>query len=186
MTVRQIALSAAAILQADDIENVLAASGEDGEAEAIDDADVLTLIKCVNLAAAELAADMPVLHTVTALAQGGVIAPKSFDGTVTAVKSVTRNGCSVPFTFTSRGVGVNCDGEYKVTYVKEYEDAALDSELALGAGADSQTLSYLTARNYCLVTGRTDEAAIWDQRYNAEAEKKRLARRARLPKRAWL
>lgn len=186
MTVRQIALSAAAILQADDIETALAVSDEQEDAGVIDDADVLTLIKCVNLAAAELAADMPVLHTVSARAENGVIAPNSFDGTVTAIKSVTHGGHNVPFTFTSRGVGVRRDGEYVVTYVKQYEDAAVDSEIELGAGADSQTLGYLTARNYCLVTGRTDEAAIWDQRYNAEAEKKRMARRSRLPKRSWM
>ena len=186
MTVRQIALSAAAILQADDIEDAIAEIDEDDETAVADDPDVLTLIKCVNLAAAELAADMPVLHTVTARAENGVIALGCFDGTVTAVKSVTHNGYCVPFTFTSRGVGVGCDGEYEVTYVKEYEDGMVNSEIELGAGADSQTLGYLTVRNYCLVTGRTDEAAIWDQRYNAEAEKKRIARRARLPKRAWL
>lgn len=186
MTVRQIALSAAAILQADEMEAVLAASGDGDEPDIIDDADVLTLIKCVNLAAAELAADMPVLRTVTVRAEGGVIAPDCFDGTVASIKSVTHNGYTVPFAFTSRGVGVSGDGEYVVTYVKEYEDAAVDSEIELGAGADSRTLGYLTARNYCLVTGRTDEAAIWDQRYNAEAEKKRMARRARLPKRTWL
>lgn len=180
MTVRQIALSAAAILQADDIEEALQAEGES------DDADVKTLIKCVNLAAAEVYSDCPILHTVTARAVGGYIPLEAFDGVVSSVKRVTRGGYDAPFFLCSPGVKVDGDGEYTVTYVKEYADVQIDSELELGAGADSQTLGYLTARNYCLITGRTDEAAIWDQRYNAEAEKKRMARRARLPKRAWL
>ena len=51
MTVREIARSSASLLQADDIEELLAA--EDVNAE--DDADVKALVRCVNLAVSELA-----------------------------------------------------------------------------------------------------------------------------------
>ena len=177
MTVRQIALSAAAILQADDIAAILSgeADGENAQASEITDGDALTLIKCVNLAAAEAAGDFPVLSVVKAESRNGVI-PLAAIGDVSAVR----------FTFDGRGVKTPFDGTFEVTFAPQYKDAGADDDIPVGAGADKEMLAYLTARNFCLVTGRTDEASVWDQRYNAEAENKRIRRRAAMPRRAWL
>lgn len=184
MTVKEIALSAAAILQADDIEALLADESED--ATPTDDADVRTLIKCVNLAAAETSSDFPVLKSVTVECDDGIIPLSVFDGVVTTVREVRRGKHRVAFSFDSRGVAVPMKGTYTVVYTVAPTCGDPDDELIVGAGVDSETLTYLAARNYCLVTGRSDEASIWDQRYNAEAENKRLRRRANIPVRDWL
>ena len=187
MTVRQIALSAAAILQADDIAAILSgeADGENAQASEITDGDALTLIKCVNLAAAEAAGDFPVLSVVKAESRNGVI-PLAAIGDVSAVREVSAGGRAVRFTFDGRGVKTPFDGTFEVTFAPQYKDAGADDDIPVGAGADKEMLAYLPARNFCLVTGRTDEASVWDQRYNAEAENKRIRRRAALPRRAWL
>ena len=186
MTVKDIALSATTVLQADDIAELISAETIDGQSAEIVDADVKTLVKCVNLAVAELGYDLPVVNTKTVRATGGYIPLDEFDGTVSTVREVRRYGRAVRFSLSTKGVKVGCDGEYAVDYTVAPCESNLDDEVALGVGADPDVLCYLTARNYCLVTGRNDEASIWDQRYNAEAEKRRISRRAVLPRRAWV
>ena len=182
MTVREIALFTASVLQADDIETALA----DTENPAEGDADVRALVKCVNLAAAELVSDFPVLKTLEVDCADGVIPLDAFAGAVASVREVKCGDGFVRFAFDSRGVRVAQNGKLTVVYTVVPTDAEIDDELAVGAGVDREMLTYLSARNYCLVTGRTDEASVWDQRYNAEAENKRLRRRARLPSRRWI
>ena len=72
-----------------------------------------------------------------------------------------------------------------MTYTVSPEDKALDDTVTVGVLADEEMLAYLAARNYCIVTGRSDEASVWDQRYSSESEKKRLTRRAALCPRVW-
>ena len=183
MTVKQIAIETAELLQADDIAELLSATAG---ADAADDADVKTLVRCVCLAAAELNADFPVISTITATAEGGFIPLSAFGGTVSAVIKAERNGRPVRFTLDTRGVGVPADGEYTLTFTLAPSASGLDDELSVGAGVDAHTAVYLAARNYCLVTGRADDAAVWDQLYNADAATRRLRRRAVLPKRTFL
>lgn len=221
MTVRQVAKSAAALLQADDIEAALAASeaagdgtengtgsGEGGEggggesaaqngasgpqssalsSSALDDADVRTLIKCVNLAAAELCLDgFPICRIQRFSVSDGIVPLSAFEAPPSSVRSVKRYGVAVRYSFDSLGLKVPANGVYTVKYTVVPSDKNIDDEVETGAAADECILLFLVCRDYCLITGRTDEAQIWDQRYAAEAEKKRLARRAQTCARAWL
>lgn len=208
MTVREIAAAAAVLLQADDVYAALTETtntgvadatapdneqGADGAATAgggdtIDtDADVRMLVKCVNMATAELCADgFPLCVTDALAATDGFIPISAFTREPSAVREVVKDGARVPFSVDSRGVRVSGVGTYKVTYAAVPKDAGLDETAETGALCDRNIAAYLTARNYCLITGRTDEASVWDQRYNAEAEKRRLTRRAALKGRKWL
>lgn len=176
MTVRQIVRSAAMILREDDV--VIAADGENEQS----DGDVTAFVKCVNLAAAELAGEFPALVTKTAVAENGIIGIDKFPDPPVTVRGVCKSMRAVAFSFDSRGIRVPFDGECVVTYTVAHIDRPLDGELTLGIGADGEMLAYLTARNYCLITGRMDEASIWDQRYNAELQSKRILRRAKMPR----
>lgn len=182
MTVKDIALSAATLLQADDIEEALNSDDE----QALLDADVKTLLKCVNLALFEASTDSPVIHTQALTATDGVIPVSDIAGGVYVVKRVTRGGECVRFSFDHTGITVPSDGQYTVSYVRQPADAQPSDAAELGAGMTADIVAMLAARDYCLVTGRTDEASIWDQRYSAEAEKLRISRRAYLPKRRWI
>ncbi len=73
MTVRQAAVSAARILQADDAEALLA-DGEKTDEEIMLDEDVKALATAVNLAAAEMSGDgFPIIRRVDAESVGGRI-----------------------------------------------------------------------------------------------------------------
>jgi len=176
MTVREIACAAAAILQADDIAELIErqTESEDTDGNSVDastDPDVKTLVKCVNLAVAELNRELPVVQVATMR--------------LSAVPAVKRGKAPVSLGLSNLGITVAADGEYTVEYTLAHRDGKLDDDIAVGVGADADVVCYLAARNYCLVTGRNDEASVWDQRYNAELEKRKLARRARLPRRVW-
>lgn len=185
MTVKEIALSAAAVLQADDIAEAIKAYSS-SEADTELDSDAETLIKCVNLAAAEISDDFPTLVSVTAVAENGIIPLSALDD-VSCVKSVTdKRGGVTAFRVDSLGVKVARDGAYTVTYTQTPREHNLDDEVVLGVGIDANTAAYLAARDYCLITGRADDAAVWDQMYNNAAENRRLRRRATLPRRKFL
>ena len=184
MTVRDIALSAAAILQADDIAEALKQYDADSDTEL--DSDAKTLIKCVNLAKNEIADDFPIVVTTVVEAEGGVIPLSALDD-VSCVKRVTDiRGETVAFSLGSKGVTVAHGGRYSVEYTRINSDAEIDDDVVFGIGIDADTAAYLAARDYCLISGRTDEAAVWDQLYNTAAENKRIRRRAFLPRRKFL
>ena len=183
MTLKDIAVTAAVILQADDIEYVLT---EGDKSELSSDSDAKCMLLSANLAVKEACADgFPILREITVTAENKRI-PLSEVPSADAVKSVMLGGKRCSFSVDSLGVSVPKDGVYTVIYAETPRDFEPDDEVTLGAFADRSMLAYLTARDYCLMTGRTDEAAIWDQRYVSESEKKRLGRRAHLPGRAWI
>lgn len=182
MTVREIARSAASLLQADDIEELLVA--EDVNAE--DDADVKALVRCVNLAVSELAGNgFSRDASATAEAADGVIPFAALSPAPIKITAVRKNGVCVNFAVDGRGIAVDADGTYEVRYSPAPPEYGLDDETELAAFCPSDAAACLAARNYCLVTGRTDDASVWDQMYERHAELFRLTRRASLPTRKW-
>ncbi len=183
MKLKDIAATAAGILQADDILLVLNTATEPQDYGS--DSDTECMLLCADLAVKEACADgFPVLREVQAVAENKRI-PLSFIPDASSVKSVIRYGRRVPFSVDTRGIAVSENGPYTVVYAVEPPEYGQDDEVSVGVFADKTLLGYLAARDYCLITGRTDEAAIWDQRYVTESERKRLMRRARLPMREW-
>ena len=182
MTVKNIARAAAELLTAAD---VVATLNGDPDVAAADD-EVKIFVKAVNTAAVNAAYDgFPIVKTETVRASGGKIAFDAFTRTPSSVGLVEAGGRCVSFGFDSRGISVPDDGEYTVTFTVEPESAELLSHVETGAGCDFSVLAFLTARNYCLMTGRTDEAQVWDQMYDSALMRKRLSRRASLPVRVW-
>lgn len=177
MTVKEIAVLAAALLQADDLEAIF----ESGEVPT--DRDALTLTKCVELAACETGGDFPVSKTQTLVASSGRIPFSAFGRSPSSVLSVRSKGKRVKFRVEPDGIRVG-NGTFEVEYAVMPETKE-SGEIEIGAFVTRELLAYLAARNFCLITGRADEASIWDQRYNAEAEKRRIKRRAEIPARVW-
>ncbi len=182
MTVKNIARAAAELLTADD--TVVMLDGDPQTAAA--DSEVKIFVKAVNTAVSNAANDgFPIVKTETVRSNGKKITFDAFTRTPSSVCSVEANGRAVMFGFDSRGISVPEDGEYTVTFTVEPESAELYTHVEAGAGCDFSILAFLTARNYCLMTGRTDDAQIWDQMYDSVLVKKRLTRRAQIPARVW-
>lgn len=183
MTVRDTAAAVARILMADDAAALLVDADKTDD-ELMLDEDIAALVTSIGLAAAEMSGDgFAVVRRVEAEAVGGRIPLATFPDLI-RVTAVERGGGSVRYKVGKTDIEVGCDGAHTVSYSAVAAAQALSDEVETGAGACG-LIEYLAARNYCLITGRTDEASIWDQRYAAEAEKRRLARSARLPRRRW-
>lgn len=189
MTVADIARDVALIIGDDELTAVLSDDGEGimpSSAVRPHDGDVVTLVKCINMAAAETRTDFPAVVTETVYSNGGVIALAELSDIPITVRGVTANGAPVGFVFDCNGLRIFHVGYCKISYTKAIDDAPLDGELIVGMGVDREMLVYLAARNYSIVVGRPDEASVWDQRYNDEAAKKRLLRRAKVKPRPFL
>ena len=182
MTLKEIAVAAAVILQADDIEYALT---EKTAEEYTADSDVKCMLLAANLAVKEACADgFPILRETVAVAEDKRIPLSAVSG-ADSIKSVVRDNKRCSFTVDTRGISVPKNGTYTVVYAEAPRDLGPDDEVTIGVFGDKTMLAYLTARDYALMTGRTDEAAVWDQRYVSESEKKRLKVRAYLPAREW-
>lgn len=113
---------------------------------------------------------------------GGAVALPDGYAKVVAVK---RDGAPIDYQTTENGIAVDGDCAVTVTLEKAVGELSLTQEIDMQDVA-SDALVYAAARNFCLVTGRNDEAAVFDERYCAATEKLRISRRARLRARAWL
>lgn len=183
INVKDCAALTAKLLQDDELA-ALIESYSDTDTAAASDSDVKTVLTAVSLAASEISGDgFPALVTEKITATNGILG----FGTrkVEFVLSVEKDGRRVRYSVADGGLKVAEDGEYTVSYAVETNEAALGETIRLGEFCNTSMAAYLAARNVCLITGRTDEAAIWDQRYNAEAEKKRLRRLAHIAERRW-
>ena len=153
-----------------------------------DDPEAQLLIAAGKAAIFEINNDgFPYVLTTTVIAEKGVIRYSMLDEVVLYVISVRKDGENVKFTTVPNGIYVGGDGKYSVTYCNyRCGNFGLTDEISVADGVEEFVFAYRTARNYCLMVGRNDEASVWDQRYNEEAAKVRCRRRARLPRRQWI
>lgn len=102
------------------------------------------------------------------------------------VLRVTSSDKDVPFTTDSFGVHVRGGGKYTVTYTPEVYIVDIYSDFEVASDTGYVMMMHLLARNYCLLSGRTEEAAMYDSRYNDYVEARSLKRRAHIPARRFL
>ena len=138
-------------------------------------------------ALSEISHKFPVALRKTLKTQDGVI-PKDdvcASGAFTVVR-VTSGGKDVPFTVDSFGVHVGGGGIYVVTYTPEKYSVDIGKNFEVSTDVGLVMLMHLIARNYCMISGRMEEAAMYDSRYNDYAEARSLKRRAHIPARRFV
>ena len=140
MTVRQAAVAAARILQADDAEALLA-DGEKTDEEIMLDEDVKALATAVNLAAAEMSGDgFPIIRHVDAESVGGRI-PLADLPDLVGVTAVERGGLPVRFAVGKTDIEVADGGRHTVVFYavaggKWVSDEVVGGGLAAGGNED--------------------------------------------------
>ena len=176
MTGKEIAEQSAVLLQDRLLLNALKNNENDEYAQRI--------FCALRDALCEVSRDFPEECKATVTAKDGVIPYSAVmaDGTIN-VKCVKKNDRSVPFTTDYVNIYVRGDGQYTVVYSVDCFDAELSGELPAVREVSASMLIHLTARNYCIMCGRLDEAAVYDSRYDEYAEGLRLKRRAHIPAR---
>lgn len=102
------------------------------------------------------------------------------------VSGVTASDKNVPFTVDSFGLHVGGGGKYTVTYVPETYSVEIGTDFEVSTDVGFVMMMHLIARNYCIFSGRVEEAAMYDSRYNDYAEARSLKRRAHIPARKFL
>lgn len=157
--------------------------------ECYDDAHTtLKLTTAMRDALSELSAKHPVSVAKTVTVTGGDIPYSELnDGTAaTVVTRVSKCGRDVPYTVDTFGVHVGGGGTYTVVYTPEKFDIELTDEIEVSPEVGFIMTVHLVARNYCMLSGRTEEAAMYDSRYNDYAETISLKRRAHIPVRRFI
>ncbi|MDE7107540.1 MAG: hypothetical protein K2O39_04380 [Clostridiales bacterium] len=151
----------------------------------VSDHNVQKLRSAMNSALCEVARDFPVLKKMSASAVDGVI-PNPTGVSVACVYRVTRKGKPVSFNFDSLGIHVERDGDYDVVYSTTADCWEPYNDIAVPDYVCMEMLTQLVACNYCVMSGRPDEADFFYGRYEQHAEALRLKRRAKLRPRAFI
>lgn len=166
--------TAAVLLQLDELCDDLKADGFDITApnnslreDSARDLDIL--LRCCNLILGEWSqGDFPLKTTAVLCAKQGKIAYADFDRKVTDISAVEQNGKRLPVQMYYDGITVPAEGMCTVTYTFAPPTVALDDVSPYAGDRPSVRLAaYGIAREYCLISGMTENAAVWDNRYVA-------------------
>lgn len=146
------------------------------------------LLRCCNLVLHELSETTPLRSSVVLTAKDGTISKAQLPERLRDVIKAERNGVAVPVHWYCDGLRVPQDGAYTVTCdcapapVELWEDSPFARDVP-----SARTVAYGIAREYCLISGMTDDAALWDGRFTASATSEATPKRERRVRaRHWL
>ena len=154
-----------------------------------DDAKELELLlRCCNLVLTEVSESGFPLKAVCSVSVGddGKIPYSALPKTPSEIIAVRKGGDTLPHRTYYDCVTVRVSGKCEVEYAFAHPKAALSDVSSYESGRPSARLiAYGIAREYCLISGMTDEAAAWDSRYlscfdDETREKKEKKVRARV------
>lgn len=183
MDLKTVVYYAAMFLQLDDVTEAL--EGDlpyEGEAAA----EIGRLTRCANLVLSETAADyMPLKTREEIYCRDGEMMFTELKKPVVDVFSVSSSaGVTVPFKQYFDRLILPKEGSYTVEYGYAPDKLALDDPLPYSERVSARVLAYGTACEYCIISGMTDEAVLWDKRYKdamhlsaIQKNERRVARR---------
>ena len=149
--------------------------------------EIKRLVRCANLVIGELAADLMPLKTRETLSFSPSAEYSAFSKPPTDIYSVkNESGFNVPFREYFDRVEVKTDGKYEVEYSYSPAAVALDGDIPFPA-LPPFVLAQGIAREYCVISGMTEEASVWDQRFGSSvAARVRPKKDVRIRRRAWV
>ncbi len=148
--------------------------------------DILT--RCCNLVIGELAeSDFPLKTKCELNASAGRVNYADFGKKVTDILSVAGDGKRLPFKEYFDCFTVPYYGKVEVSFTFAPEFTPLNGVSPYSGNKPSARLvAYGIAREYCLISGMTDDAAMWDGRFSAAATEQAYARGSKtVPARRW-
>ena len=183
MDLKTVVYYAAMFLQLEDVTEALESDSE-YIGETADEIDRLT--RCANLVLSETAADyMPLKTREEIYCENGEMLFTQLSKPVIDVFSVSSAaGVTVPFKQYFDRLILPKEGSYTVEYGYAPEKLALDDPLPYTERVSARVIAYGTACEYCIISGMTDEAVLWDKRYKdalhlaaIQKSEKRVAKR---------
>lgn len=185
MTLKTAVYYAAMFLQMEDVcealENEQSYEGETA-------AEIDRLRRCANLVLSEAACDyLPLKITEKLYADGGEILFTDFSRRLVDIFSVkTEAGVTVPFKQYFDRIILPTEGFYAVEYSYAPDKLELTDALPYTERLSARVIAYGTACEYCLISGMTDDALLWDKRFKDALNLAATpSSEKRLPKRRW-
>lgn len=207
MTIGECALSACKLLQLDEaateIENAVLidnadASGNNTASDNTDNADASAndglsedaqlIIDCVKSTVEEIADEfIPLMRVATATAVDREIVLSDLDENVNRVFSVKSGERERAFKCRYDRLIVPQDGDYAVAFSVAPAFGTLNDDICYTHSLIStRIIAFGVARDFCIITGRTDEANVWEQRFKAALESKLSTKKfIKLKRRGW-
>lgn len=159
------------------------ASANDGLSE-----DAQLIIDCVKSTVEEIADEfIPLMRVATATAVDREIVLSDLDENVNRVFSVKSGERERAFKCRYDRLIVPQDGEYAVAFSVAPTFGTLNDDICYTHSLIStRIIAFGVARDFCIITGRTDEANVWEQRFKAALESKLSTKKfIKLKRRGW-
>lgn len=184
--------TAAVFLQLDELCDGLnsagfSASDPSGTLSAEQARELDILVRCCNLALHELSESFPLRGQTEVAVRSGGIPYADLPSGLMHVYGIEQNGKRLAFTEEAARIAVRGRGKATVLYSVRPPAVCLHDVSPYPADVPSaRLLSYGIAREYCLISGMTDDAALWDGRFTACAlDEGRARREKRVRARVW-
>ena len=184
MTIKSAVTDAAVMLGLDEVITAL----ESDETPSGDAADEINrLIRCANLVLGELAADLLPIKTRETLVFSPYALYSTFSQPPVDIYSVMgEDGANVRFCELFDRVEVKTSGSYTVEYSYSPTVVELTDEIPYPT-LPPFVLGQGIAREYCVISGMTEEASVWDQRFlSSVTARARSKKDVRVRRRAWV
>ncbi|MCL2061234.1 MAG: hypothetical protein FWH03_01225 [Firmicutes bacterium] len=167
MTVHDCVKFAAESLGLDAVAQVLTEKTPLSGLNASDEREYKLLLSCARAVLLEIAAEfVPLTRTANVAARNGKIPYADISKDLVEIISVKKAGRAVLFSSDYDGAHVFSDGIFEVTYAFLPNTENPDAALAYANGkVNARNAGYGVAAEYCIRTGQTDDAALWDKRY---------------------
>ena len=178
---------AAMFLQLDAVCSALESESEEYDETIKDEID--RLVRCANLIIGEAASDyVPlIVHERLTADENGEIPYSALSKSIIDLYSVKNSaGASVPVRQYFDRMVLPHAGEYEIEYGYMPGKIGLDGEIPFTERLGARAIGYGIACEYCIISGMTDDAVLWDKRYKDAlhlAETKKTEKR--LPGRRW-
>lgn len=130
-------------------------------------AEIDRLVRCANLVIGETASDyLPLKTRETVTTDDGEIEYSKLTKSIIDVYSVKDEyGRTVPVREYFDRILVPKKGRYEVEYSYMPQSVGLDDEIPYTERLGARAIGYGTACEYCIISGMTDDAVLWDKRY---------------------
>lgn len=158
----------------------------DLDAEIID-TEIYTMVKCVNMAIAEIATDyLPVRCLETVEPINGIIALDSLKNRLIKVVNIKVGDSEIKWKIYPEFIKVDSVNKCVIDYCFLPNQAELNGKVCLPAQVTSDLISYGALAEYCLINGRYEDSMIYDRRYkDSLREACRIKKEIRIKARVW-
>ena len=131
-----------------------------------DDALIITIVRCFNMVANELASDYVEIRKIECVqATNKMVSYDSFSERLINVKKVEQNGVNVKYRLYPDFLMIEAEGQVDIEYCYLPSTVELDDEIMLTPRITELLMINGVLGEYCLINGRYEDSMLYDKRY---------------------